>query len=1090
MRKSIGFGSWGLQLALAAGFIAVPGGAQIVKEGGGPLAALERSSERLRTTHDSVTAESAGGSIAADVQAAWAAFNDTVGGQWTGYFDRRTGRLDYAEGSGLAWIPGRGNRLAESGGTVDLARLEALGRDFLRTFGPAMGVDPAGLVLAKGRSGPVSDYLWLVDFDVLWGGLPVEGARVVFRVNNGNLIQVGTENLPAPGSVIPKVALSREDALAKLSAYVGGFGSADTFLDTGSRHLIPVAVDNSGFAGGFEPGKGRGLAQVWELTFRREGVLGTWRGRIDATTGEFLELADVNHYANVRGGIYADNTVGEANWPLPNADISVAPFTANSAGVYAWPGGVVNSTLNSNFVSIVDNCGLISKGSNGVGDILFGLSGGTDCTTPGSGGLGNTHSSRTQFYWVNRIKEVGRGWLPGNAWLNADLTVNVNLNMTCNAYWNGFSLNFFKSSGFCGNSGEIPMVSLHEYGHGLDSNDGSAGHDQGTGEFYGDTTAFLLTHNSCIGNGFFLTGNCSGYGDGCLACSGIRDVDFAKHVSNTAATPDNFTRTHCNPSGYAGPCAREGHCESYVPSEAVWDLANRDLPSPGTNSAWSVVDRLWYLSRSTQTNSFVCNTGSIPWISNGCATGTLFRVMRAVDDDDGNLANGTPHGGAIFTALDRHAIACSTDAGGTVTHAACTPPVAPTVTLTPGVGSVTIGWASLGGGIVYDVYKNETGCGTQFAKIANDVAGTSLVDSVVNGYSLYSYQVIAHPAGNEACSSPPSACKSTTLAPHVNVWSKDKPWDTGLEPDPATAANNMWESEDIWVTPTSAPGGTHTDPTEGIKSWVHVKVRSMPTPAITAENVPVRVYYAVASTGLAWPINWTLIGTGIVTTLAPGGTAEVIVPWIPLVSGHICMVARLDTAQDPMTNPETTDINFNTRFNNNIVWRNMNVIHLFAGGNSGFNFVTRNTERQTARVRLTLHDRLDRGVQRPFLTRGAVVLDLGQDLWTRWQGSGGESAGIVLREGYEIEVQKDGAYLIFKQDPQEAFTVRMTVFDGKVGTPTGDSAAPQPIPVDKDELHVLEIAQDDADTGFVIGGITYQVFVSTLHQAPPVETGR
>ena len=118
---------------------------------------------------------------------------------------------------------------------------------------------------------------------------------------------------------------------------------------------------------------------------------------------------------------------------------------------------------------ITDSCGAISKAADASGDLAFGTSAGTDCTTPGAGGAGNTHAARTQFYDVNRAKEIGRGWLPSNTWLNAKLTANVNLNQTCNAYWNGSTINFFRSGGGCANTGELPGVSLHEWGHGLDS---------------------------------------------------------------------------------------------------------------------------------------------------------------------------------------------------------------------------------------------------------------------------------------------------------------------------------------------------------------------------------------------------------------------------------------------------------------------------------------------------------------------------------------------------------------------------------------------------------------------------------------------
>ena len=195
-----------------------------------------------------------------------------------------------------------------------------------------------------------------------------------------------------------------------------------------------------------------------------------------------------------------------------------------------------------------------------------------------------------------------------------------------NAYWNGTTLNFFRAGGGCDNTGELPGVSLHEFGHGLDSNDGNGGSPEaGTGETYGDFTAVLATHSSCIGNGFIQGTNCGGYGNACTSCSGVRDIDWAKHTDNTPHTPFNFTRTNCPfRPGYVGPCGREGHCESQIASEALWDLANRDLPEPGSGAAWATTDRLWYLSRSTATSAFTCSVPS--FTSSGCGVARQARA--------------------------------------------------------------------------------------------------------------------------------------------------------------------------------------------------------------------------------------------------------------------------------------------------------------------------------------------------------------------------------------------------------------------------------------------------------------------------------
>jgi hypothetical protein len=727
--------------------------AQIARDRSDPLDALVVVDPRLQPSPAGASYDGAAAELPSAVRAGWQGFLATAGGPWKAYADRRTGRVDFAEGAGLPWVPGAGNSLENDSAdsAVDLPALEKTARAFLPRIATAMGIDPATLSLSQGRSGQTDVHLWNVDFDVTLDRLPVEGARVVFRVNNGNLIQFGTENLPAPGSRVPSEKVSRKEALATLSAYVGGMSVADQFVDGGTVKLLPATL-----------GERRGLVRVWELVFRRRGSIGTWRARIDATDGRLLDFRDVNDYAKATGGVYPKSYYfnDETVLPMPFADLSTGGFT-DSAGNFG-AGGAVTTTLTGKYVDVNDGCGAASLTPNALGNLAFGTSAGTDCTTPGSGGAGNTHASRTQFYHVNRIKEVGRGWLTSNTWLNGQLPVNVNIGNVCNAYWDGASINFYRSGGGCGNTGEIAGVSLHEYGHGLDANDGNPSPDKGSGEAYADITAALQLHDSCMGAGFFQASNCGAYGDPCTSCSGVRDVDWAKHASNAPHTVDNFTRTLCYPSGYSGPCGMEGHCESYVISEAVWDLANRDLPDPGSAGAWTTAERLWYLSRPTATSAFVCHNATAPWTSDGCATGSLFRTLRAADDDDGNLANGTPHSCQIFAALDRHGLACAGDAGANVCFSGCTPPSAPTLGLTAGNRQVELNWSGSTPGAQFDVFRSESGCDAGFQRIASGLAGPSFTDTAVANGLAYSYRIVAHGAGNAACSAPPTECQSAT----------------------------------------------------------------------------------------------------------------------------------------------------------------------------------------------------------------------------------------------------------------------------------------------------------------------------------------
>ena len=385
--------------------------AQVAKQGSDVLSSLAFTSDKLSLSQSVENFDDVQTTVPIELRNGWAAFRLAAPAEWRSSVDPRNGQIAMAEGGNIAWVPGRGNSLRAAdlggkGGQPDLAMLDSIARGFLPRVASLLGVEPSTLVLDQGRSGQPNAHNWFVDYNVVRDGLVVEGARVVFRVNNGNLIQFGTENLPVRGSVVPKLSVSAVQALDALSAYVGGFQRGDKFLDEGSLHLLPAAVNQVG--GDFVFGKGRGLVKVWQFTFHRAGITGTWRARIDATTGEMLDFQDVNDYAGqATGGVYMSSptVAGEVVRPMPFADFATGLF-GNSAGIFG--GTATTSALNGQYVRIVDTCGSIAKTADGSGNLVFGTSTGTDCVTPGSGGACNTHSARNQFYHVNRIKDVGR----------------------------------------------------------------------------------------------------------------------------------------------------------------------------------------------------------------------------------------------------------------------------------------------------------------------------------------------------------------------------------------------------------------------------------------------------------------------------------------------------------------------------------------------------------------------------------------------------------------------------------------------------------------------------------------------------------
>ncbi|MFN7975087.1 MAG: putative Ig domain-containing protein [Acidobacteriota bacterium] len=674
-------------------------------------------------------------------------FQTETGGSWRMWIEQVTGNPAVIEGSGIPWIAGAGNQLlhydhgvavrAEETPLVPRQVMVEKALSFISAHPDLFGVDRADLTVNEVATGPILDYLYYIHFNWKYHGIPVENAQVIFRLNHGNLVQFGMDYVSGSiHNLNPTPAVTLGQAWAMVNALSRSNG-LDVAVEPGRLVVMPVSAYPVTDVASPAPVVYR---LVWVLSFRRAGTMGTWEARIDAHTGELVSFKDVNQYGQIQGGTYTtDAPQTESTHPYPYCDYQNNTY-ADAAGVF--PGNVGTSTMSGQFVNTNDTCGAASLNANASGLIDFGTSGGTNCTTPGFGGNGNTHSSRTQYFNVEAIREKARAYLPANAWLGTRLGVNVNLNQTCNAYWNGSTLNFFRSGGGCGNTGELPGVSLHEWGHGMDQNDG--GGTGGSGESYADICWMVQGHVSCIGNGFFQSGNCNGYGDPCLSCTGVRDHDYQKHQSGNPHTPAT-DQALCGGGG--GPCGREVHCESAPSSEAIFDLATRDLVTWGldANSAWALVDKLWFASRpSAGALFFACNN------NNSCSATHMFRVLRVVDDCDGNLANGTPHASAIFAALGRHQIGCATDVN-TDNNCACAALATPVLVGTPGPNQVVLTWGAIAGATSYDVLRNEVGCNAGFILIANTAATTYTDTTAVNGFTYY-YRIQAK--SSAAC--PPS----------------------------------------------------------------------------------------------------------------------------------------------------------------------------------------------------------------------------------------------------------------------------------------------------------------------------------------------
>ena len=625
------------------------------------------------------------------------------------------------------------------------ASARAAFRDYLASHQTQLGVDPSqldqGVITVHGDGDVVQIHMpRLVD------GIPVRGSFVNGVINNGKLNLLGTHRW-GDVRLSTRPDFSLEDAQLLAGDHLSPF-EVDGSWATDRLILVPTAKQQ----GPGQTGNGYGHRLVWETHPIIKGDLGSWEVLVDAHSGEVISALDTNVYAEAKGGVLpvtndgvVPDGVEQAGWPMPWLDVSTSggTLTTDTGGNLAATGSLTSS-LAGTYIRMNDNCGSISLTQTDGLD--FGTSGGTDCVTPGFGGAGNTHASRTGFYELNRIKEMARAQLPSNSWLQQQLTSNMNINNTCNAFWNGSTVNFYRSGGGCANTGEIAGVFDHEWGHGLDANDAAPGIASPSGEGIADIYTALRLNDSCIGRNFRAT-PCTGNGDPCNTCTGVRDIDYLKRASGQ---PHDYTWSNAN-------CGGSVHCVGGVYSEAVWSLWKRKLTAAPYNmaphTAHELATRLTFLGAGATSTWF---SGGPPF--GGCSSSSGYMNYLAADDDNGNLNDGTPHMGAIYAAFNDQEIACNTP---TVQDSGCanTPTVAPTVTTGNGNSLVTLSWNAVANASKYQVFRTEGVFACDFGKVkVGETTGTSFNDTGLQNGRDYSYVVIPIGAGGDSCMGPSSAC--------------------------------------------------------------------------------------------------------------------------------------------------------------------------------------------------------------------------------------------------------------------------------------------------------------------------------------------
>jgi hypothetical protein len=692
----------------------------------------------------------------------WDRFDASRGGGWRAWLDLRSGLPTLSMGPGIPW---------SEGGASDLDLLSRKAGEFLRSHPGILGEWGDQVVLDREATVARGTGVRQIRFGQVVGGVPVEGASFDFHVSKGNLVAFGARRW-APVETSPVPSLGPAEARSVLDSYLGA-GAGEDLFDLAAPKLLLLPVDPRPFDEGAYVGpRGKGYSHrlVWRFRFTDLEGIATWTGEVDAHEGEVLAFYDDTSYDRIQGHVNPISDDGqcetggcpEPDYPMPFVDYTEdgGPVQfANQFGLYqcSQPGASIETHLEGRYFRINDSCGAISETTTCDEELDLGAAAGVNCGVGPGASAGNTDGARSAYYSLNLVNRKARFWMPGISWLDTQVECRTNVSSTCNASYGGGVINMYRAGNGCGNTAQIQGVVVHEWGHGMDEFDGG-GKDR-PGEAYSDVVAIFESRSSCMGRNFYVGTTCDGYGDTCLTCTGIREMDWDARRRHTPATPSDYVAGNCGPGG--GACAKQVHCESHVPSETIFDLATRDLPAMGLDpdTAWQLAERLWYQSRpGSGGDIYNC---SLP-DSDSCSVGTWYHQLRLQDDDDGDLSNGTPHAAAIFAAFDRHDIACG-EAGDPENQntSSCPALDAPAVSATVLSNAVEVGWSAVAGADGYRVYRNENGCDrSQFPVAEVGSAATAyLDDGLANGFPVF-YRVQAVGA-NSACESPVSSCLET-----------------------------------------------------------------------------------------------------------------------------------------------------------------------------------------------------------------------------------------------------------------------------------------------------------------------------------------
>ncbi len=454
-------------------------------------------------------------------------------------------------------------------------------------------------------------------YPITYQGLPLTKGSDYLTVTtaDGQLLHTRTRGLPDNVDATD-AGISAETAVAiGEDALEARFAAADSIQASTPTLEVLVAADRRG-------------QLAWAYSLRNNSLsapvaLKVWVAAAGLGAPDILRVENRIHHAhhgqvtsNIWDGSPLQPTV---NLGLPDLQVNRSNRTdggENDTVLTGEDGRYGFASGGGRAVVIATPSGPFSLVHNAAGPpLIVGKSGGTnDSLDLDFGAIDDLSIAQTTaFHWTNIAQRMVAGYLdPEND--NVDLrqlqTI-VNINDVCNAFYDDdlITTNYFQAGVFqtedpevsftCPNTAYVDVV-LHEDGHAVDDAKGGI-LDGGYSEGFGDAMTILQTRQSCLGRDFLAPNTCLRPADEVILWPPETDEDG-----------NDAEGVHAIGRRYAG---------------FTWELVQQLRQTYSDDSAFDIATRITL-------GAAHANPSDIP---------DAVHLSFVVDDDDGDLSNGTPH---------------------------------------------------------------------------------------------------------------------------------------------------------------------------------------------------------------------------------------------------------------------------------------------------------------------------------------------------------------------------------------------------------------------------------------------------------------